>query len=78
MRQRDPLGMPRLAHNKTEAARVLGVSVDFFDEHIAHELKCVRRGKRRLYPHWELVRWLDAEAEFVLADIKRHERLGFA
>lgn len=55
--------VPRLAMNKTDAAAALGVSVDFFDAHIAAELKCVRRGRRRLYPTTELQRWLDAEAE---------------
>jgi hypothetical protein len=54
---------PRLALNKTEAARALGVSVDFFDEHIEHELRYVRRGRRRLYPLREIARWLDEAAE---------------
>lgn len=53
----------RLAFNKTEAATALGVSVDFFDEHIAGELRCVRRGRRRLYPLSELNRWLEQSAE---------------
>jgi hypothetical protein len=52
-----------LACNKTEAAEALGVTVDVFDEHIAHELACVRRGRRRLYAVRELERWLDQEAE---------------
>jgi hypothetical protein len=56
---------PRLAFNKAEAAVIVGVSVDFFDAHIAHELRCVRRGRRRLYPLREIERWLDAEAERV-------------
>lgn len=62
---RQPIALPRLAHNKTEAALVLGVSVDFFDEHIAPELRCVRRGRRRLYPQVELEGWLEREAERV-------------
>jgi excisionase family DNA binding protein len=53
----------RLAVNKTEAAEALGVSVDFFDDHIAGELRCVRRGRRRLYPVREIERWLTQEAE---------------
>jgi hypothetical protein len=56
-------GPPRLALNKTDAARALGVSVDFFDQHVAVELRCVRRGRRRLYPMAELVAWLDRTAE---------------
>jgi hypothetical protein len=52
----------RLALSKTEAAAALGVSVDFFDEHVAPELRIVRRGRRRLVPLREIERWLDANA----------------
>jgi hypothetical protein len=55
--------LPRLAVNKTEAARVIGVSVDFFDAHLAHEIQCVRRGRRRLYPVASIKRWLEQSAE---------------
>lgn len=55
--------LPRLALSKTEAAEALGVSVDFLDAHIAHELRCVRRGRRRLYAVAELERWLAEQAE---------------
>lgn len=54
--------VPRLALSKAEAAEALGVSVDFFDEHIAHELCVVRKGRRRLIPVSELERWLQATA----------------
>ena len=52
----------RLALSKAEAAAALGVSVDFFDEHIVCELRIVRRGRRRLIPVGELERWLEANA----------------
>jgi hypothetical protein len=52
-----------LAVNKTRAARLLGVSVDFFDEHLASELRSVRRGSRRLYAVAELEAWLERNAE---------------
>jgi len=52
----------RLALSKTEAAAALGVSVDFFDEHVAPDLRIVRRGRRRLVPLREIERWLDANA----------------
>lgn len=55
----------RLAVNKQEAASMLGVSVDFFDDHIEGELKVVRRGRRRLYPVTELEAWLERSAERV-------------
>jgi hypothetical protein len=37
----------RLALSKADAATALCVSIDFFDEYIAHELRIVRRGRRR-------------------------------
>jgi excisionase family DNA binding protein len=52
-----------LALTKQEAAEALGVSVDFFDDHIAHELRMVRRGRRRLVPVPELERWVEEHAD---------------
>jgi hypothetical protein len=46
----------------------LGVSIDFFDEHVAHELRVVRRGRRRLFPVRELERWLERAATIALDD----------
>ena len=54
---------PRLALTRPEAAQALGVSVDFFDDHLAHELRCIRRGRLRLYPLAELQRWVDVSAD---------------
>jgi excisionase family DNA binding protein len=45
-----------------EAAAALGVSRDYFDEHVMPELRVVRRGRKRLVPMHELERWLDTEA----------------
>jgi excisionase family DNA binding protein len=53
---------PRLAVSQQEAAEALGVSPDFFQQHLRHEIRCVRRGRRRLYPITELQRWLDEHA----------------
>ena len=58
----------RLALAPNEAAAALGVSRDFFDEHVLPELRIVRRGRRRLVPVRELERWLDREAAVPLAD----------
>jgi hypothetical protein len=42
---------------------MLGVSRDFFDEHIKPELRIVRRGSKTiLIPIVELERWLDKSA----------------
>lgn len=62
----------RLALSKREAADALGVSVDFLEQHLMHELRVVRRGRRRLIPVRELERWLDENA----ARVFDAERLG--
>jgi excisionase family DNA binding protein len=57
----------RLAFSKAEASAALGVSVDFFEQHVMPELRIVRRGRRRLIPLAELERWLTENASMVLA-----------
>jgi excisionase family DNA binding protein len=52
----------RLALTPTEAADALGVSVDYFAEHVARELRWVRRGRKRLVPVREIEAWLDRSA----------------
>ena len=56
----------RLALSPDEAAAALGVSRDFFDEHVMIELRVVRRGRRRLVPLRELEAWIDREASTAL------------
>ena len=55
--------IPVLALSKQEAAGALGVSTNFFEAEIAHELRMVRRGRRRLVPVRELERWLSDHAD---------------
>jgi excisionase family DNA binding protein len=55
-----------LALSQEEAAEALGVSVQFFVEHVRHELRVVRRGRRRLFPVVELERWLAENASRAL------------
>jgi excisionase family DNA binding protein len=55
--------LPRLSISPDEAAAMLGVSRDFFDEHVKPELRIVRRGSKTiLVPMAELERWLDTSA----------------
>lgn len=54
--------LPRLSVSPREAAEMLGVSRDYFDEHIIQELRIVRRGRRILIALAELERWLDRAA----------------
>jgi excisionase family DNA binding protein len=58
----------RLALSPDEVAHSLGVSRDFFDEHIGHEIKFIRRGRRKLYPVAAVDVWLAREASLALAD----------
>jgi excisionase family DNA binding protein len=53
---------PRLALSPDEAAALLGVSRDYFDEHVIRELRIVRRGRRILVALAELERWLERSA----------------
>lgn len=55
-------GQPRLALTPAEAAVAIGVSRDFFDEHVLPELRVVRVGRKVLVPVVELERWLERSA----------------
>jgi excisionase family DNA binding protein len=56
----------RLALTKAEAAASIGVSVDFLEQHVIHELRVVRRGRRVLIAVRELDRWLETNASRTL------------
>jgi hypothetical protein len=58
----------RLALSPDEAAAAFGVSRDYLDEHIAGELRWVRRGRRKFVAIRELERWLDQAAARTLVD----------
>lgn len=58
--------VPRLALSPDEAAESLGCSRDYLDEHIAHELRWVRRGRRKFVAVTELQRWLEHAAVLTL------------
>lgn len=60
--------VPRLALSANEAAAALGVSRDFLDEHIAGELRWVRRGRRKLVSVKELEGWLQTNAARVFGE----------
>jgi excisionase family DNA binding protein len=63
------LRRPRLAVSPTEAAELLGVSRNYFDEHILPELRVVRRGRRVLIAIAELERWLAENGARTLAAV---------
>jgi excisionase family DNA binding protein len=57
--------VPRLTLTPVEAAASLGVSRDYFDEHVRDELRLIRRGRLVLVPVKELERWADQSAALV-------------
>ncbi len=59
-----------LSVKPVEAARLLGCSRDFFDEHVLPELRVVRRGRLVLVAVRELERWLEANAERPLPEVE--------
>ena len=58
--------VPQLALSPDEAAASLGVSRDYLDEHIAAELRWVRRGRRKFVSVVELERWLEKSGALTL------------
>jgi excisionase family DNA binding protein len=60
--------VPRLALTVAEAAASLGVSDDFFREHVAPELRLVRAGRKRLVGVRELEKWIDRSASRVFEE----------
>jgi hypothetical protein len=58
--------IPRLALSPDESAAALGVSRDYFDEHVGPDLPWVRRGRRKFVSVGELQRWLDRSAALTL------------
>ena len=58
--------LPRLTLSPQDSADALGVSRDFFDQHIKPELRVVRRGRLVLIPIAELEQWIERNAAKVL------------
>jgi len=58
----------RLALSVQEACEALGVSWDFWREHVEPGLRIVRCGRRKLIAVSELEAWLEANAERALPD----------
>ena len=56
----------RITVSKAEASELLGVSIDFLEQHVLPELKVVRRGRKVLVPARELERWVEENAALTL------------
>ncbi len=59
--------MERLTYSIGEAAELLGTSRDFFDARIRADLKLIRVGRLVRVPRVELEKWVEQNAERVLA-----------
>ena len=57
-----------IALSKPEAAAALGMSTDSFERYVQSDVRCVRRGRLRLFAVIELERWMDENAERVLKE----------
>jgi hypothetical protein len=57
-----PIALPKPA-----AAAALGMSVDSFERYVEADVRCIRRGRMRLYPVVELERWAAENAELLLS-----------
>lgn len=60
--------VPRLALSIEEACAALGVSWDFWREHVAPEVRVVRRGRRKMVAISALEAWLHENGDRVLRD----------
>ncbi len=56
----------RVALTRAEAATSVGVSVDFFEQHIQPDLRVIREGRKVLIPVAELERWVTERANRTL------------
>lgn len=56
-----------IALAKPAAAAALGMSVDSFVRYVQADVRCIRRGRMRLFPVVELERWADENAEALFA-----------
>ena len=56
----------RLTLSVEEASAALGVSRDYFDKHVIHELRVIRVGRRILVPTSKLGRWVELSAARLL------------
>lgn len=54
--------VPRLALRRSEAAEAIGVSLDFFEQHVQPEIAVVHVGRLLLVPTPELEAWLRRNA----------------
>ena len=60
--------IPRVALRREEAAAAIGVSVDYFRDHVQAEIRLIRRGRLILVPLRELEKWVERNAAVTLRE----------
>jgi predicted nucleotidyltransferase len=60
------LALQPICVRREQAAAVLGVSVDHFDEHVRPDLRVVRKGRVSLYLVEDLEKWARQNAAMTL------------
>lgn len=58
-----PIALPKPA-----AAAALGMSVDSFERYVQADVRCIRRGRMKLFPVIEFERWAGENAERLLSE----------
>jgi hypothetical protein len=58
-----------IALTQPQAAAALAMSVDSFQRYVLADVRCVRRGRLRLYPVAELERWARENAELLFGGV---------
>jgi hypothetical protein len=58
-----------IAVSRADAAQALGMSLDSFERNVQPDVRIIRRGRLRLVPVAELVRWADENAERLLDNV---------
>jgi excisionase family DNA binding protein len=57
-----PLNLAPITVGPEQAAALLSISRDTFDRHVQHELRWIRRGRRKLVPVRDLEEWAERNA----------------
>jgi hypothetical protein len=58
-----------IAVSRADAAAALGMSLDSFERNVQPDVRIIRRGRLRLVPVVELVRWANENAERLIDDV---------
>ena len=69
MSTRPVIAIMPITLTKAEAATALSMSIDSFERYVQPHVRCIRKGRLRLFPIAELERWADENAEGLFGEI---------